>query len=181
MMKRLLQSVLCFILCPLMIAMPVAAETAPQSTEPATPKAVTTLAPPASFDYVKGRKIQLVAQEPVSIDTAMTGAPFQFVVDKDVAVEGITVIHVGTPLTGVIAKINRGSYERSRYGYLDLRLSEPAGGRPVIVRLGGISPEPVYRTTSSYGVNGFGFNQGLILLALLVPGLMLLGLWGGGR
>jgi hypothetical protein len=173
MTKRLLQLVLCFILCPLLIALPVAAQTGPQSTEPAAPKAVTTLALPASLVSVKGRKIELVAQEPVSIEAAMAGATFQFVVDKDVAVEGVTVIHAGTPVTGVIAKINRGSYERNRDGYLDLRLSEPTGGPPIKVRLGGIPPEPVYRSTGGAGWNGAGnpamtgFKIALIAVAVI--------------
>jgi hypothetical protein len=135
-------------LCPLLIALPVAAESRQQAAEPANPEAVNILALPASLDFVKGRKIQLVAHEPISIGTAQVGDPFQFVVDKDVAVDGVTLIHVGTPVIGVVAKVNRGSYERGRYGYLDLRLSEPAGGRPVVVRLGGIPPEPVYHAAA---------------------------------
>jgi hypothetical protein len=177
MTKRLLQSVLCFILCPLLIATQVAAQTGPQAAETATPEAATTLTLPAWLDYVKGRKIQLVAQEQVSIETAMTGATFQFVVDKDAAVEGVTVIHAGTPVIGVIAKVNRGSYERSRYGYLDLRLSEPAGGGPVTVRLGGIQPEPVYRTTVGYAWNGSGVHAFDIAL-LVVCALILLVITG---
>ena len=177
MAKRLLQSVLCFILCPLLIATQVAAETGAQASEPATPKAANTLALPASLVSVKGRKIELVAQEQVSIEAAMAGATFQFVVDKDVAVEGVTVIHAGTPVTGVIAKVNHGSYERSRYGYLDLRLSEPAGGGPVTVRLGGIQPEPVYRPTSGYAWNGSGVHAFDIAL-LVVCALILLVITG---
>jgi len=148
MIRKLLQAVLCLVLSPLLIALPVAAEGQPQAAEPAAPEAVSTLALPASLDFVKGRKIQLVAQEPVSMEMAQTGAPFPFVVDKDVAVGGVTLIHAGTPVIGVIAKVNRGSYERNRDGYLDLRLSEPAGERPVTVRLGGIPPEPVYHVAA---------------------------------
>jgi len=86
-------------LCPLLTATQVAAQAGPQSAEPATPNAVNTLAMPASLVSLKGRKIVLVAQEPVSIEAAMTGAPFKFVVDKDIAVDGVTVIHAGTPVT----------------------------------------------------------------------------------
>jgi hypothetical protein len=176
MAKRLLQSVLCFILCPLLVATQVAAETGPQSSEPATPKAVNIQALPASLVSVNGRKIELVAQEPVSIEAVMTGSPFQFVVDKDVTVEGVTVMHAKTPVTGVIAKINRGSYEKNRDGYLDLQLSESAGGRPVTVRLGGIPPEPVYHSTSGAGWNGAGNPAVTGLKIVLIAVAVILGI-----
>ena len=158
MARFLLPSIVCIGLCPLLIALPVAAETQQQAAEPAAPAAVNTLALPASLDFVKGRKIQLVAREPVSMETAQTGAPFQFVVDKDVLVDGVTLIHAGTPMTGVIAKANRGSYERSRDGYLDLRLSERSGEKPIVVRLGGIPPEPVYHVAADNPQNTY-FGQ----------------------
>jgi hypothetical protein len=170
MIRSLIQAVLCISLCPLLIALPVAAETQPQAATPAAPEAVSTLPLPATLDFVKGRRIQLVAQKPVSMEMARTGAPFQFVVDKDVAVDGVTVIHAGTPVTGVIAKVNRGSYERGRDGYLDLRLSEAAGGRPVTVRLGGIPPEPVYRVAADNPWNGFGEQ---LERAFLVTGIVI--------
>lgn len=149
MMRKVIQSALALGLCPLLIALPVAAETPQHPAQVATSaEKAKTLPLPASLVSIKGRKIQLVAQEPVSMEMAQTGAPFQFVVDKDVAVGGVTLIHAGTPVIGVIAKVNRGSYERNRDGYLDLRLSEPAGERPVTVRLGGIPPEPVYHVAA---------------------------------
>jgi hypothetical protein len=154
----MIQAALCLILSPLLAAHQVAAEAQQQAAEPVTPEAANTLALYATLDFVKGRKIQLVAQEPVSIEMAQTGAPFQFVVDKDVAVDGVTLIHAGTPVTGVIAKVNRGSYERSRDGYLDLRLSAPAGGKPVLVRLGGVPPQPVYRMAVDNPPNNY-FDQ----------------------
>jgi hypothetical protein len=183
MIRKMLQAALCLILCPLLIAQPVAAETGPQATEPAAPKVVGTLALPASLVSIKGRKIELVAQEPVPIEAAMTGSPFQFVMDKDVVVEGVTVIHAKTPVTGVIAKINRGSYERSRDGYLDLRLSEPGGGGPVKVRLGGIPPEPVYRSARRAGWNGIGSPAAVaVKIALITVAVILVfALLGGDR
>jgi hypothetical protein len=170
MIRKLLQAVLCLVLSPLLIALPVAAEGQPQAAEPAAPAAVNTLPLPASLDFVKGRKIVLVAREPVSIEMAQIGAPFQFVVDKDVVADGVTLIHAGTPVTGVIAKVNRGSYERSRDGYLDLRLSEPAGERPVTVRLGGIPPQPVYRVAADNPWDGFGEQ---LERAFLVTGIVI--------
>lgn len=170
MIRSLIQAVLCISLCPLLIALPVAAETQPQAATPAAPEAVSTLPLPATLDFVKGRKIQLVAQKPVSMEMARTGAPFQFVVDKDVAVDGVTVIHAGTPVTGVIAKVNRGSYERNRDGYLDLRLSEPAGGPPIKVRLSGIPPEQVQGTASGHAWNGSGGH--IVDIVLLIFGAM---------
>jgi hypothetical protein len=179
MIRKLLQAVLCFVFSPLLIALPVAAETQQQAAEPAMPEAATTLALPASLVSTKGRKIELVAQEPVSIEMAQIGAPFQFVVDQDVAVDGVTLIHAGKPVTGVIAKVNRGSYERNRDGYLDLRLSEPAGGRPVRVRLTGIQPEPGHRTNGGNAWNGSGVHA-LDIVLLIVCALFLICLHASG-
>jgi hypothetical protein len=96
-------------------------------------------------------------------------------VDKDVAVDGVTLIRAGAPVTGVIAKVNRGSYERNRDGYLDLRLSEPAGERPIVVRLGGIPPEPVYHVAADNPPNTY-FDQFLrsFQIAAAVVGVFLL-------
>ena len=179
MARFLLPSIVCIGLCPLLIALPVAAETPQHPAQVATSaETAKTLPLPASLVSIKGRKIQLVAREPVSIEMAQIGAPFQFVVDKDVVVDGVTLIHAGTPVIGVIAKVNRGSYERNRDGYLDLRLSEPAGGRPVVVRLGGIPPEPVYRMAGDNGWNPPGPGPfarqvviPLVILAVVVIGL----------
>lgn len=170
MIRKLIQAAFCLVLSPLLIALPVAAETRPQVAEPAASEVAGTQALPASLDFVRGKKIQLVAQVPLSIEMARAGAPFQFVVDKDVAVDGVTVIHAGTPVIGVIAKVNRGSYERSRDGYLDLRLSEPAGERPVTVRLGGIPPQPVYRVAADNPWDGFGEQ---LERAFLVTGIVI--------
>ena len=156
MMQKLLPSLICYLLCPLLVAQSVAAEAQQQTAEPAASEAVHMLPMPATLDYVKGRKIQLVAQEPVSIEAAMTGAPFQLVVDRDVVVDGVTVIHSKTPVTAMIVKVNRGSYERGRSGHLDLRLSYSGGGRPVVVRLGGIPPEPVYHVAADNPWTGIG-------------------------
>jgi hypothetical protein len=73
----------------------------------------------------------------------------------------------------VIAKINRGSYQRSRDGYLDLRLSELGGGSPVTVRLGGIPPEPVYRSTRRAGWNGIGSPAAAVKIALITLAVIL--------
>jgi len=178
MIRRMIQAALCLILSPLLAAHQVAAEAQQQAAEPADPDAAATPVQPATLVSVTGRRIELVAQDPVVIAAERTGAPFRFVVIKDVAVDGVTLIHAGIPVAGVIAKVNRGSYERNRDGYLDLRLSEPAGGRPVVVRLGGIPPEPVYRMASDNGWNPPGPGPfarqvviPLVILAVVVIGL----------
>jgi len=172
-MRFMLQATLCIILCPLLIALPVAAETPQHSAQVATSaEKAKTLPLPASLVSIKGRKIQLVAQEPISMEMAQIGAPFQFVVDKDVVVDGVTLIRAGTPVAGVIAKVNRGSYERNRDGYLDLRLSEPAGGPPIRVRLSGIPPEQVQGTASGHAWNGSGLQ--IVDIVLLIFGAIAL-------
>jgi hypothetical protein len=173
MMRKVIQSALALGLCPLLIALPVAAETPQHPAQVATSaEKAKTLPLPASLVSIKGRKIQLVAQEPVSMEMAQTGAPFQFVVDKDVVVDGVTLIHAGRPVAGVIAKVNRGSYERNRDGYLDLRLSEPAGGPPIRVRLSGIPPEQVQGTASGHAWNGSGGH--IVDIVLLIFGAIAL-------
>ena len=181
MIRRMIQAVLCLILSPLLAAHQVAAEAQQPTAEPAGTDEVTTPVQPASLVSVNGRKIELVAQDPVVIEAERTGAPFRFVADKDVVVDGVTLIHAGTPVTGVIAKVNRGSYERNRDGYLDLRLSEPAGERPVTVRLGGIPPEPVYRMAGDNGWNppGPGPFARQVVIPLVILAVVVLGLCFG--
>jgi hypothetical protein len=172
MIRRLIQAVLCLILSPLLAAHQVAAEAQQPTAEPADPDAAAAHVQPASLVSVNGRKIELVAQDPVVIEAERTGSPFRFVADKDVAVDGVTLIHAGTPVAGVIAKVNRGSYERNQDGYLDLRLSEPAGGPPVRVRLSGIPPEQVQGTASGHAWNGSGGH--IVDIVLLIVGAMVL-------
>ena len=171
--RSLFQAVLCFILCPLLTATSVAAEARPQAAEPSTLQAVNTPAFHVALDFVKGRKIQLVAQDPVPIGAAQLGAPFHFIVDKDVMVNGMAVIRAGTPVAGVVFKVNRGSYDKDRYGYIDFRLSQSIGEKPVVIRLGGISPEPEYRETGGNGGNGPSLWRAFLPLAIV-----LLAFWG---
>lgn len=162
MTRPALQAILSLTLCPLLTAQEVAI--------PASPQPLITRAIHTSPDFVKGRKIQLIAQDPVSIDAAQRGALFHFVVDKDVAIDGTTVIHAGTPVSGVVAKVNHGSYERSRAGYIDIRLIQQGSDAPTSVRLDGIAPEPVYRLDGSSG----GFRPSLVPLVVL--GIFALGI-----
>lgn len=172
----ILQSALCLCLSQLLVATSVAAEAQPQAAESKALNASNTPAVHASLDFVKGRRIQLVARDPVSIDAAQHGAPFNFILDKDVTVDGKTVIHAGTPVTGVVAKVNRGSYERDRYGYIDLRLSETGIEKLVVVRIGGIPPELVYVETGGRGGSAPSMRQAL--LPLVVVGIVTLAILG---
>lgn len=171
-----IRSALCLFLCPLLAATSSAAEVQQQPSVAASPPAAVAPLFHTSLDFVKGRRVQLVAVDPVAIEAVAQGAPFQFVVDKDVAVGGITVIHAGTPVLGVVARVNRGNYEKSRDGFIDLRLSQPDGEKPVVVRLGGIAPEQVYQM-GNYGANRPSLGQ--IVVPLVLLGIVVLALLGG--
>jgi hypothetical protein len=108
MMKRLFQSALCLILCPLLAAQQVAPPAgAPQSSTPAP----ATAAPrplPEFITIPKDTKIDFVSLEEVSSATAIKGQLVRFAMANDVLVNGLVVIPKGTLASGVVTHVTKG-------------------------------------------------------------------------
>lgn len=173
MIRSLLQCFLCISLCPLLAAQEVASEV-PQP-RPQQPAGDLALAQPTLLISAKDRKIDLQAPQPVWFATAKTGSDFLFVVDKDVVVGGVTVIQAKTPLTGIITKVGRGSYERNQNSYLDIRLNPSDAGKPIKVRIAGVVPaQCVARRNVSWAPSSNAFAIGGAITAGLLVILLLL-------
>ncbi|MGA3130625.1 MAG: hypothetical protein ABSD59_07475 [Terracidiphilus sp.] len=120
--RPMIQAVLLFSLCPLLMA-----------------KRNTTLRVP------KDTKIELVALESISSESAIAGTPVRFAVAKDVVVDGATVLRAGTPVTGTVTEVVRGIAGK-REGLLRIRVREVSlvGGHPLRLT----SSDPQIRQTS---------------------------------
>jgi len=122
MMRKLLQSALCFILCPLLGAqqVPEAGGTfeSPQNPKPA-PAAGAPYPLPEFITIPKDTEIEMISLEAVSSATATKGQLVRLAVAKDVLVKNLVVIPKGTPATGVVSRLTKG-VPGKRNGYLQV-------------------------------------------------------------
>ena len=173
MIRNVVQSILCLILCPLMAAQEAASEAQQSSHQP--PAADLALAQSTLLTSVKDRRIELQAPQPVWFATAKAGSDFLFIVDKDVVVDGVTAIQAKTPVTGIITKVGRGSYERNQNSYLDIRLNPSDAGKPIKVRIAGVVPAqcvarrnvPWAPSSNAFAIGG-AITAGLLVILLLL-------------
>jgi hypothetical protein len=104
MMRRLLQSALCFVLCPLLVAQQTASSeqspTAPDLASAAKPKVATITLPRKTV-------VELALLETVSSATAQKGQAVRLVVKKDVVVNGTVVIPRGTPASRQVTSVHK--------------------------------------------------------------------------
>jgi hypothetical protein len=98
MIRWLLQSTLCLILCPLVAAQQVAPPAAPTDALHPIPEFVT---------IPKGTKIELVLLDPLSSATNKRGDSIRFAVAEDVIVNGIVAIPAGTPVAGIVTAVKK--------------------------------------------------------------------------
>lgn len=125
----------------------------------------------ATVHIPKDTKIEMVALEVVSSNTAIVGMPVRFAVAKDVVVDGVTVFPVGTPVTGAVSKVVRGVPGRSE-GFLRIRVREISRDGGVPLRL--TSADPRFRQSRRDRFNEGAVNTletlgGLVLLPLELP------------
>jgi hypothetical protein len=179
MSRKLLQSVLCLLLCPLLAAQQVQAQ-APQDDQlSAPPLAVTTFAQPAYTVGPDASIIRLEAAEGATFAKEKIGASFRFVVDHDVELGTVTMLRAGTPVTGTIIAVKRGSARKHRGGQLDLQLSDVVDGNQVVVRLMGASR--VKRTVVRDAIGGIHVSINPGVVALIMGAIGILVLIGGDR
>jgi hypothetical protein len=132
--------------------------------------------------------VELAAPDSISFEEEKTGSPFQFVVDKDVVEEGVTLLHAGAPVTGTVTRVRCASERKHRGGQMDILLNDQVSGKKVMVRLIGPSPvEPILVDDPGYNpgygpwngpgpsvpsigsiFNGIGIAFGIILLIVLI-------------
>jgi len=122
MIRWLLQSTLCLILCPLLAAQqvtpPAAPTDAPQSSTPAPVTA--SFRPLQDFITIpQYTKIELISLEEVSSAIATKGQSVRLAVANDVLVNGMVVIPKGTLASGVVSYVIKGAPGK-RDGYISV-------------------------------------------------------------
>jgi hypothetical protein len=139
MIRRLLQSVLCIFLSPLLAAQQVGQT--PVNPDPATPSNDPLATPsPVAITIPKDTKIELVSLNNVSSEFAVAGTPVRFAMAKDIVLNGVTVIHAGAPVTGFVTKAKR-SVARHQWARLTIRVREMRVDPGVKLRLSSSNPK----------------------------------------
>jgi hypothetical protein len=137
MIRKMLQSVLCMILSPLLAAQQV---TQSSALDTSAQNAISSNSSPTFVTLTKGTEIKLISLDAISSATTKAGTNIRFRVDQDVVVQSMTVIRAGTLLTGTITKVVAGSRKRHRDGQIRLHIDNlhMAGGQTI--RFTGLSP-----------------------------------------
>jgi hypothetical protein len=119
----MLQSALC--LCPLLAQQIPQASSQTAAIKPAQFASEAGARPslPEFIAVRKGTKIEVMALDTISSETAAAGALVRFAVAKDVVVDGATVIHAGSPVMGVVTRVKRGVPYR-QWPELTIRVKE---------------------------------------------------------
>jgi hypothetical protein len=139
MIRKLLQSVLCICLAPLLAAQQVAQADSPSSAPqpPPSAQAAATAEPaqPKSIFIPQDTRIELVAQDRASLAAARTGSTVRFTVANDVLVNGVVAIHAGTPATAIVTNQRSGSHKLRRDGTVSIRARDFESGTRIYIRV----------------------------------------------
>jgi hypothetical protein len=118
-------------------------------------------------------KIELMSPGPTEFAKVQSGA---FVVDKDVFLAGVPMIHAGAPVAGILDHVKRGSHSRHRDREMEIRVTEMISGEQIELHLRCFEPADAAGGICSCDENGPGFNpdkDGIIAgLALVVIGII---------
>lgn len=160
MTRKLLQSALCLFLSPLLLAQQNASPRVPEDT-----------------------KIELLALDSLSSNSAIAGTAVRFAVAKDVVVNGVIVFRAGAPVTGTVTKVVR-SVAGKRDGFLGIRVREISLQGGLSLRL--IWSDPQLRQTRKERFNGAAVNTleslgGVALLPLELPMAIAMSAGGDGK
>lgn len=134
MIGKLLPSVLCIFLSPLLVAQ----ETAQQGTSP-TPASTAPIPPQITLFSDAG--IHIIAPGNPSFARMKPGTTVRFFSDSDVVVNGVKVIAASVPVEGVVEKVVRASRFRNRSAQIFIRVGESASGAAANILLRCDSPE----------------------------------------
>jgi hypothetical protein len=191
MIRKLLQSVLCLILCPLLVAQQVANEAPHRGASQRLADNAAAAPGPTGYAVIpEDAKIELTLLDSDSLKTAKTGSYLLLAVAKNVTVDGVTILRAGTCLTAIITGEKRGSHTMNRNGNLTIRAWELQSGRKIRLRFKGMGSEdtivqeaswdeppprrmPAIAPPPGYAVNGPGsegkiYQWGIIGIALFV-------------
>lgn len=176
MIRRLLQAMFCFVLCPLLVA-----QQAERAAAPSTPQLPPQPTPAQRYLTLPGdTNLQLLSPGPTTFAKQKTDSVVQFVVDKDVVLSGVPMIHAGVPEAGVVDHVKRGSHFKHRAAEMEIRVTEMISGKPTELHLRCF--ESGDSSVSAYSQQGPGAGFDPVKWGI-ITGLVLAGLalWGGDR
>ena len=143
-MRKMLQAILCILLCPLLVAQQFPAATvtsdAPQTLVP-DPVSTASGSVPEFVAIPKGTRIELILLDPVSSAECRRRSGIHFAVWKDVVVDGITAIPAGTLVAGTVTRAKQ-AIPNKRDGSLDFRPKDVEVTQHRKLRLTNSPPRP---------------------------------------
>ena len=158
------QTILCLILCPLLTAQQASQPPTPPS-QPAPAERYITLPIDTNIELLPPGTTKFAHQKP--------GALVQFVLDRDLSLDGKPIFHATVPVVGVVDSAKRASRFKHRPAEMNIRITEIIAGQPTQLHLRCFDPD----TDSAGPVNSYddpppGFNP--IKAALVTVGALLL-------
>jgi hypothetical protein len=133
MIRWLLQSMLCLILCPLLVAQQVAAPAqtadAPQSTKPVP----ATASPSRTVRIENGALVALRPEQSISSADARAGDKVRFTLVNDLVADGVLIVPAGTSFYSTITSAH--PKDADHYGRLSFSFTEPDLGHGKRLRL----------------------------------------------
>lgn len=168
MIRRLLPSVLCIFLSPLLVAQQAAQQDVSATTQPPPPAQT-----PLQVTLYRDSAIRFVTPGNVPFAKIQPGTTVRFVVDRDVIVNGVKVISASAPVDGVVEKVIHASHFRNRAAQMFIRVGEAGSGTTTNLLLHCYNPdndlhEPYTPTAPHYSVVGILDGAAIILLVLLL-------------
>ncbi len=187
MIRKIVQSVICICLSPLLVAQQVAQQAEKQAPGSAAPGPATASSGASSgfITVTKATGIEVVAIDPVSSATAAVGSKIRFRVNKNVVVQNVPVFRAGTLLTGTIQKVTKGSKKRHRNGKVTVRMDSLILRSGQNIRFTGSSPSQQLERNLQRKEERKSTTKILLLFPLWAPmlpllALMAIGMWGEG-
>jgi len=169
-----LQALLCLILCPLLPAQQVIEPTAPPTT-PSQP------VPAQRYITLPGdTNIELLPPGSTRFGKQKTGVLVQFVLDRDLLLNGKPALHALIPAIGVVESVKGTSHFKHRPAEMNIRVTEMIAGEPTDIHLRCFDPEDASGPVYSHDEPHPGFGP-LKWVPLIVGGLLLLALLGGDK
>jgi len=168
MIRKLLPSVLCIFLSPLLVAQQAAQQATSATTQPAPLAQI-----PSQITLSPHGTIHIVTPANVSLAKVKPGTTVRFVIDSDVTVDGVKLIPASTPVEGVVQKVIHGSrfLNRSAETFIQVRDSVP--GMPANIILRCSKPDNNFdglfgETMAQFTIVGILDTAAIILLFLLL-------------
>jgi hypothetical protein len=168
MIRRLLPSVLCIFLSPLLAAQQAAQQEASATTQPTPPAQI-----PSQITLSPDVAIRIVTPGDVPFAKIKPGTIVRFVIDRDVIVDGVKLIPASTTVDGVVEKVIHASHFRNRAAQMFIQVRETASGTATNLLLHCYNPDndlqgPYTPTVPHSTMVGILDGAAIILLVLLL-------------